>query len=181
MLILMGKSASGKDTIVNELINKYGFKKLITYTTRPMRDGEIQDVSYHYISDEEFLQKVDDKFFAEWKKYNSAQGAWYYGTAIEDIENADKNTVIILTPQGIRDIQALGIKNITVLYIYANNFTIQHRLEKRGDNKDEVIRRMGTDAIDFKNAELLADKIVYNNYSDKFENVVHNVLWRYRR
>lgn len=181
MLVLIGKSASGKTTIAQELVKKHGFHPIVTYTTRPMRNDEIQDVTYHFISNEEFESKIDEKFFAEWKKYETAQGTWYYGTAIKDIENANNDSVIILTPKGVRDLNGLGIKNMTVLYIYSNNFTIEHRLEKRGDKEEEICRRMSTDALDFKNAELLADKIVYNNYSDKFENVVHNVLWRYGR
>ena len=181
MLVLIGKSASGKTTIAQELVKKHGFHSIVTYTTRPMRNDEIQDVTYHFISNEDFEQKIEDGLFAEWKKYDTVHGTWYYGTAIEDIKNADKDSVIILTPQGIRDLKNLSIKNMTVLYIYSNNFTIEHRLEKRGDKGEEICRRMSTDAVDFKNAELLADKIVYNNYSDKFENVIHNVLWRYGR
>ncbi len=41
MIILLGKTASGKDTILNRLAENYSYKKLITYTTRPMRKGEI--------------------------------------------------------------------------------------------------------------------------------------------
>ena len=37
MLIILGKTASGKNTIVNKLVKNYGFKQLVTYTTRPKR------------------------------------------------------------------------------------------------------------------------------------------------
>ena len=57
MIVLLGKTASGKDTILNELVKKYNYRKMITYTTRPMRKGEIQDKTYHFISDEEFLRR----------------------------------------------------------------------------------------------------------------------------
>nr|DAI04215.1 MAG TPA: Guanylate kinase [Caudoviricetes sp.] len=181
MLVLIGKSASGKTTIAQELVKKHGFHSIVRYTTRPIRDDETQDVAYHFIATDEFIEKVNNGFFIEWKDYVTNEGLWYYGTAIEDIKNADEDSVIILTPQGIRDLKNLSVKNMTVLYIYSNNFTIEHRLEKRGDKGEEICRRMSTDALDFKNAELLADKIVYNNYSDKFENVIHNVLWRYGR
>ena len=50
MLILIGKTASGKDTILNQLVKKHGYKKIVTYTSRPMRKGEKQDVTYHFIS-----------------------------------------------------------------------------------------------------------------------------------
>lgn len=42
IVVLLGKTSSGKDTVCNQLIQK-GYKKLVTYTTRPMRPGEVQD------------------------------------------------------------------------------------------------------------------------------------------
>lgn len=58
LLVLMGKSCSGKDTIANELVNKYGYESFVSYTTRPMRDGEVQDQTYHFISEDEFINKI---------------------------------------------------------------------------------------------------------------------------
>ena len=70
IVVLLGKTSSGKDTVCNQLIQK-GYKKLVTYTTRPMRPGEIQDVTYHFISDEDFYDKINSNFFAEWKVYQT--------------------------------------------------------------------------------------------------------------
>ena len=56
MLLLVGKSASGKDTVKKELI-KMGMKAVVTYATRPPRNGEIDGVTYHFITKEEFLNK----------------------------------------------------------------------------------------------------------------------------
>lgn len=50
MLVLMGKSASGKTEIAQILVKKYGFHSVVTYTTREPRAGEIPDVTYHYIT-----------------------------------------------------------------------------------------------------------------------------------
>ena len=54
MLVLIGKSASGKDTIKEILVKKYGFHSVVTYTTRKPRAGEIPDITYHYITVEDF-------------------------------------------------------------------------------------------------------------------------------
>ena len=56
MLILMGKTASGKTLVRDKLVKNHGFNSVVTYTTRPMRKDEIPDVTYHYISEEDFLQ-----------------------------------------------------------------------------------------------------------------------------
>ena len=177
ILILIGKTASGKDKTVSELVSKHGFKKVITYTTRLMRKGEKQDIAYHYISEEEFKQKIEDGFFAEWKSYDTEFGIWYYGSALEDLEKADDKSVIILTPSGYRDVKRkLPNKNITAIYIYANNETIKKRLIKRGDNKEEAERRILHDNEDFKGFEKEANRIVYNNYDDNIDIVVNKIL-----
>ena len=177
ILVLIGKTASGKDTIVNNLVNKHGFKKIITYTSRPKRRGEKDGITYHYISEDEFKQKIDEGFFAEWKTYNTEFGVWYYGTALEDLEKADDKSVIILTPQGFRDIE-YNIRNqeIIPIYLYANNETIKKRLLKRGDNPDEAERRIKHDNDDFRGFENEVGKIVYNNYDSNLNDVVEKIL-----
>lgn len=163
MVVIIGKTAAGKDSIVNKLVSQYGFKKCITYTTRPKRYGEKQGKTYHFVSEESFKQKIQDGFFAEWKTYNTEFGVWYYGSALEDFENADDRTLIILTPDGYRDIiKRLNTRPKTI-YIYANNSTIKERLLKRGDDKNEAQRRLEHDNIDFKGIEHEVDKIFYNN------------------
>lgn len=177
ILIICGKTASGKDKTVNELVSKHGFKKVITYCTRPMRKGEKQDVTYHYISEEEFRQKIEDGFFAEWKSYDTEFGTWYYGSALEDLKKADDKSVIILTPEGYRDVKSkFPNKNIICIYLYANNETIKKRLIKRGDNKEEAERRILHDNEDFKGFEKEANRIVYNNYDDNIDVVVSKIL-----
>ena len=74
MIFVMGRTCAGKDTIVNELIKKYGYKKLVSYTTRPMRVKEKQDIDYHFIKKEEFLDKIENDFFIEYKKFDTTQG-----------------------------------------------------------------------------------------------------------
>ena len=176
MVILIGKTASGKDTISNNLVARHGYKKIITYTTRPMRDGEEQDITYHFVSEEDFKQKIKDGFFAEWKTYNTEFGVWYYGTAIEDLENAEDNNIIILTPDGYRDVvNKLSNKPISI-YVYANNSTIKSRLIKRGDDPKEAERRLLHDNEDFKGLENEINKIVYNNEGNNIDDVVDEIF-----
>ena len=180
-LILIGKSASGKTTIRDILTMKHGFHSIVTYTTRPMRKGEISDVTYHYISNEEFLKKIDEDFFVEWEKYRVGESVWYYGTAKEDIKDADEKSVIILTPDGVRDILKYDSIKPVVIYLYSNIDTIKKRLFKRNDNNDKAENRIKRDVKDFKYADLLANKIVYNNDGTSINEVVDSVINQYRK
>lgn len=174
LIVLIGKTASGK-TSISEKLMKVGFHKVITYTTRPKRDGEINDFTYHFISDEEFKKKINEDFFLEYKTYTVADGSvWYYGSPKEEFYN-DKNSVIILTPDGYRDFLKFNIPHKS-FYIYANIDTIRKRLVNRGDNKDEAERRIEHDIIDFKGVENEVNYIVYNNDNMDIDSVVNSIL-----
>lgn len=176
MVIILGKTCSGKDTIVNKLCNEYGYKKIITYTTRPMRDGEINGKTYHFITKEEFLEKINNKFFLEYKKYNTTQGEWYYGCSFEDINNADEKSVIILTPMGYLDLlyfcPAINHKSI---YLKVDEDIIKQRLIERGDNKEEAERRLINDNKDFSTAAMIVDKVICNN--NLIEDVIKEIIY----
>ena len=94
MLILVGPSASGKTEVANILIQKYGMKRMITYTTRKIRSGEIDGVSYHFIDKNEFLKMIDNDEFVESTIYNEN----YYGTRKSDVS---KEKIVILEPNGV--------------------------------------------------------------------------------
>ena len=175
MLILMGKTASGKNLVRDQLVEKCHFSPIITYTTRPMRKGEKQDITYHFISTDEFIEKINNGFFAEWKDYVTNDGIWYYGTALDDCMNASDKDVIILTPDGVRDLKNNDV-NLIVVYLYSNLKTIRHRLEFRGDDPKEVERRIKSDLEDFKNFESESDKIVYNNDGTDIDEVIKKIL-----
>lgn len=172
LTIIIGKTCSGKSSIVKEL-RKYGFHQILTTTTRPVRAGEIQDIDYHFTSEDDFLEKVKQSYFVEYKTYNTEFGTWYYGLSREDIENAGEKDIVILTPDGYRDVvKEHPNLECRLVYIYANNQTIKNRLMNRGDKKEEAERRIKQDHEDFKGVENLADRIVYNNENDEFSDVV---------
>ena len=70
MLILVGASASGKTEVANYLIEHYGLKKMVTYTTRKPRELEENGVAYHFVSLEEFEEILDNGEFIETVCYN---------------------------------------------------------------------------------------------------------------
>ena len=180
ILVICGKTASGKNLVRDILVEKYNYNPIITYTSRPPRKGEKQDITYHFISTDEFIEKINNGFFAEWKDYVTNDGIWYYGTALDDCMNASDKDVIILTPDGVRDLKNNDV-NLIVVYLYSNLKTIRHRLEFRGDDEKEVERRISSDIKDFKDAEMLADRIVYNNLNDNIDSVVENIVYWYKK
>lgn len=183
MIILMGKSASGKDTVVRKLIEQKEYKRIITWTTRPMRPGEEDGVTYHYTSEDDFKKKINEGFFVEWKKYETVKGTWYYGTALDDIMKArnDDYSVIILTKDGLEKLNSfcshlVGI-NLLSVYLDVDTKVIKQRLLKRGDDKKEAARRIKYDKKDFKGIENMVDVVIENNHRDIQEvvNMIHKM------
>lgn len=174
LVVLLGKTCSGKTTIAKELEMKHGFHRIITTTSRHMRKGEKQDVDYHFITEEEFLKRIKENYFIEYKSYNTPSGTWYYGTTRESLSDLEdnKNYVIVLTPDGYRNID-VPCKSI---YVYANNSTIINRLKKRKDKKDSPQRRLEHDNEDFRGVENTVDQIVYNNDGAAIKDVVNKIL-----
>lgn len=183
LTIIMGKTCSGKNAVVSEL-KKRGWSQIVTYTSRPKRRGEKNGREYWYISEEDFSNKIESGYFAEWKSYDVNGKTWYYGSPVDEIVNAsldDKNNVIILTPQGVVDVLAILKRHISnyqinIIYLYSNHNTILQRLKSRKDKNDSIERRMKADDKDFANATTLANKIVYNNTSDSISNVVNKII-----
>lgn len=161
MFIICGKSASGKDTLSQELISR-GYKRVVTYTTRPPRDGEVDGETYHFITNAQFQEMLKNHEFAEYNVFHTEFGDWYYGSAIKDyVDEPDR--FIILTPSGIREVKEELEFMPHVIYLFANLSAIQRRLKLRGDNPDEAKRRIEADISDFKGFEQETDRIIYNN------------------
>lgn len=164
MIVLVGYSASGKSTIEKELVH-IGFKRIISYTTRPPRikSGEVDGVDYHFISDKNFLEKLNKGFFAENTKYDTISGIWRYGAALEDV---DDTKVCVLNPDGLNQLKSNKKLNIKSFYINVDEDSIRKKLNIRGDKKSEYERRLESDKTDFCGIEDKVDFII-NNYKYK--------------
>lgn len=163
IIVLVGKTASGKTSVANRLCRNKRFKRIITYTTRPMRDNEQQDVDYHFISDEQFNKMVENNEFTEYKRYNTSHGVWSYGSVVtSEQELSSYYHVIILTPQGLRDLSKQTSRYIA-FYLNVGVKSQLERLKKRGDEEQQIIKRLKNDNRDFEN---VLDIVDYNFYTD---------------
>ena len=154
-------------------------QSVVSYTTRPMREGEMDGVIYHYISEEDFFDKQNNNFFAETTSYNVAVDGgqtWYYGSAIKDLTD-DK--VAIMNPEGLKEIKKIKSLNPVVFYIIADDETIWNRLRQRGDNSEEARRRLNADDADFQGIDKYMDFAIRNDGSESPEFIAKLILWLY--
>ena len=179
IVCLMGKSATGKDFIMNNLIKEYGFKRVISHTTRPIRNGETDGKEYYFTSKEEFLGMAFDETFIETREYNIANGEiWHYGLSKHEIDLTDDNKyVVILDFNGLKALERY-LKDIEMedrlisVYIEARaQVRLQRSLNREGEMTDEqvkeILHRFEADEKDFEGAKEHSTFTFANNLNKK--------------
>ena len=166
IIILVGRTASGKTTLAKELENR-GFERIITYTTRLKRPGEIDGVDYHFVSKERFDLMENMGFLAEVTKYEMENGIVYYGSAwSEYIDNIqfdqrgkpyayfqESDKVVVLNPQGVKymrlNTDLFILANIKVVWIDPGDDILKIRLAERKDSEENIRLRFEVEKPDF--------------------------------
>ena len=152
MIILCGKGGAGKDTVSWILQNVYGIPRVVTYTTRPKRPGEKDGFDYHFISEEEFLEKESAGFFAE----TSETGRNKYGSPADAYNEICSQ--IILDPNGLRQaLDRLDRHSLNVFFLDADDGLLRKRMLARGDAPEKVEERLAEDAVRFNGVDSLCD------------------------
>ena len=159
LFYLMGKSASGKDTLYRMLLSdpSLALCPFVIYTTRPMRDHEHEGVEYHF-TDENGLKELEEAGrVIERRTYNTVHGPWHYFTVddgLMDEENA-ADLLGIGTPKSFMQVKAyFGEDRVIPLYIDVPPELIRKRALEREMAQDvpkleEMERRLAADEIDF--------------------------------
>ena len=152
VIAIAGQIASGKTTLA-KFMEERGFERIVTYTTRPKRDGETDGVDYHFLSDEEFLEKAESGYFAETTSYSAKFGNVRYGTSKESLETPnDVRKVIVLNPQGVIALKDAGY-DIFVVCLDMPQEVLMRRALRRGDDPAEIGRRIADDTRLFRRLE----------------------------
>lgn len=167
MILLVGESGSGKSLLEKELERK-GFNRIISYTTRPMRDGEVEGVSYHFLSRDEFERLIKEDFFAEHVEYNGN----YYGTSVDSCVD---DAVIVVEPDGLRQLQEKPDLKTISFYLKADEVVRYQRMTvNRKDPIDHALDRVKKDKVIFKGIEKEVDFVIDANRT--IDEVVIDVL-----
>jgi len=143
-VILVGKSAAGKDHARKICQQWLGMKYQVSYTTRPPRDGEEHGVDYYFVEKTTFEEMISQNLWYEYVMFNG----WYYGTSKTQMEEA--NSVFIMTPAGLSHLSIPDRKESIVIYFDIDEETRRARMERRGGNADSVDRRIEADRLDFE-------------------------------
>lgn len=173
---LFGKSASGKDTIYKHLIKlNPDWKEITPYTTRPIREGEIEGVEYHFVDEDQMKKFRQCGKVIEERTYQTVYGPWTYGTVDDgqiDISSSYDYLMIGVLQSFISTRAYYGEENVMPLYIEVPDELRLERAKKREmlENTpkfDELMRRFKADNLDFSE-----DKLINAGITKRYQNIV---------
>lgn len=160
---VMGKSATGKDTVYQKLLNesKLDLKRIIPYTTRPIREGEVPGREYFFCTEQEVQKLEKEGRIVELRAYDTVYGIWKYFTVDDGNIQLDKeNYILIGTLEAYTKIRDyFGAENVVPIYIEVEDGERLLRAIAREKSQDvpkyeEMCRRFLADAKDFSEENL---------------------------
>ena len=175
IVYLMGKSSTGKDTIYKELLKnrELNLKKIVPYTTRPIREGECEGVEYHFVDEDGYAGLKKSGRIIEERVYNTFHGLWRYFTVDDgSIQLKNDNYVIIGTIEAYISIKEyFGADAVLPVMIELDDgVRLQRALDREkgqaNPKYEELCRRFLADSEDFskdKLDEAGIDRIFYND------------------
>lgn len=181
---VMGKSASGKDTIYKKILERIPCLRTVTlYTTRPIRDGETEGVEYYFTSEEQLASFRKDKKLIEERTYQTAHGPWSYFTVDDgQIElGGNKCYLMIGTLESYEKMRDYyGEESLFPIYIEVDDgVRLERALSREKCQKEpkykELCRRFLADEEDFKEENLQRCKIKTRYRNESLESCLFQI------
>ena len=168
IVVILGGSCSGKTEFALEL-EKYGFPKVITNTTSSRRVDD-KDNSYHFLTKDEFFNKVNNGEMLEYAEYNGN----FYGTSLDSIS---KNCVIVLEPNGLNSFKKKLGEQVYSILLDVSDEERYRRGILRGDNPDVIKSRIEEDKVLFTDKfKMSVDFLLRDLKREEISEVIENNL-----
>ena len=161
LLVVSAPSGCGKGTILGEILKDDSFYYSISATTRAPREGEQDGVNYHFITKEEFEQRIAQGGMLEYAQYCGN----YYGTPkkeVEQMREAGRDVILEIEVEGAMKVRALCPDAVFLFIAPPSVEELRRRLNKRGTEAAEVIEERVSQAA----REL--------SYADRYDYIIVN-------
>lgn len=170
-VVLAAPSGAGKTTIARRLARERDFAFSVSATTRPPRPGEVHGEDYWFVGPEEFRRMIEGGELAEWAEVHGR----FYGTLMESLRKEKEKGVRVLLDidvQGALQIRETVPRALLLFILPPSVDTLLQRLQGRGTEGEEEIRRRFTTALQELKA---ADAFDYFVINDDLERAVREV------
>ena len=172
LIVFSAPSGCGKGTMLAEILKNDNFYCAVSATTRSPRDGEADGVNYHFLSKEQFEEKIQSNGLLEFAQYCGN----YYGTLKSEVDDniaSGKDVILEIEVQGAMKIRKLRPDALFIFVAPPSLKELERRLRKRGTETDDVIeKRVGEAARELS----YADKYDYIIVNDALEDAVNDFM-----
>ena len=179
VFIISAPSGTGKTTVEKKVLSQLpDLVRVVTYTTRPPRPGEVDGQDYRFISKEDFEKKIKENYFLE---YANVYGN-YYGTPkkdIEDILSQGKDALLIIDVQGAFKVKSLMPEAVSIFLLPPSFEELKRRIEGRGYVDKNLEKRLQTAKEEIPCARYF-DYIVINDFLNNAVEKVKAIILSYR-
>ena len=175
---LMGKSSTGKDSFYKQLISDetLGLKKIVMYTTRPIRAQERNGEEYYFVNDEKLVRLEAEGKVIERRSYNTVHGVWHYFTVCDDQIDLTKDSYVVIgtLESYVASKKYFGEGVLVPIYIEVDDgVRLQRALDREREQSKpkyrEMCRRFIADSDDFSEENIAAAGITRRFENDVFE------------
>ena len=172
-IVVSAPSGAGKSSLCQRLIQAYPeIKFSVSYTSRSPRPNEVNGKDYHFISREEFQDRIDQGEFVEWiENYGHLYGS--SRNVMKEFIQDGKDLLLDIEPRGAKKIKQEFKGGIYVFVLPPSRSELLKRLEKRGHETDDVIQKR------FKQAESELKEVSWYNYvifNEDLETAVNQLI-----
>ncbi len=185
---IFGKSSTGKDTIYKKLISDktLNLESVVLYTTRPIRDGEIDGKTYHFVSENEYENLKKKNCIIEERAYNTMHGLWRYFTVFDEQIDLEHNNYLIIgvLSSYISTRDYLGKENVVPIYIEIDDGirltrALERELKPENRKFTELCRRFLADTEDFSEEKLalanIEKRFINNDLNDCISEITEEI------
>jgi guanylate kinase len=145
VFVITGPSGVGKGTLIRRLLERVpGLALSVSATTREPREGEEDGVDYHFLTEDQFQERIDDKDFLEFATYSGN----HYGTLNSELDRClekGRSVVLEIEVQGAQQVRAARPDSVQIFIAPPDPTILRERLRGRGtDSPDAIDRRLKT-------------------------------------
>jgi guanylate kinase len=167
VFVITGPSGVGKGTLIKLLLERVPALALsVSATTRSPREGEVDGTDYHFLSEDQFQERITAKDFLEYASYSGN----HYGTLNSELDRClekGRSVVLEIEVQGAQQVRAARPDSVQIFIAPPDESVLRERLSGRGTDSPEAIdRRLKTAEQELAAQDDFDHRIVNDDLAD---------------